>query len=321
MSKAACVYAVQFGIENLGYKITNCSILQKIMKKSVFLLSLLLLLFGVYSLSFAEQKLLAIPVTVPPLIDGLTNDPAWKNAPVITTLDKANALPINIMAVYTNTEIFFQVSFPDPDESRTHKSWAWDNGREMYTVGNDREDIFVFKWNMESKPVDLSINSADVYQADIWYWKACRTDGVGFADDKSHIYSPEEDRNATKIVSRAGKIMYLLRASDEGESAYNIDLISEYQGDILPRYTIKQPTGSRSDVLAKGVWHDKRWTIEFGRKLVTGNQDDIQFTTDKKYVFGVSRYEIAGRESNAKLSDPLYGTGDVNETLWLEFIQ
>jgi len=291
------------------------------MKRSLFLLSLWILFFGVTSSSFAEQNLQGIPVKEPPLIDGLANDPAWQNAPVITTLDKANALPIRIKAVYTDTEIFFQVSFPDPDESRTHKSWVWDKGREIYTVGHDREDIFVFKWNMSSKPVDLSTNSDSAYQADIWFWKACRTDGAGYADDKSHVYSPTEGRNATRIVSRSGKTMYLLRTGDEGESAYKIDLISEYQGDILPRYTMQQPSGSRSDVRAKGIWQNGRWTIEFGRKLVTGNLDDIQFATAKKYLLGVSRYEIADREPNAKLSDPLYGTGDVNETLWLEFMQ
>jgi hypothetical protein len=291
------------------------------MKRSIFSFSLWILLISGASSVFAEQNLLVMPVTEPPLIDGLANDPAWQNAPVITTLDKIKALPIKIRAVYTDTEIFFQVSFPDPDESRTHKSWVWDKGRKIYTVGSDREDVFIFKWNMEAKSVDLSIYADKAYQADIWYWKACRTDTAGYADDKIHIYSRRENRDATEIISRSGEIMYLLRSSDAGESAFKIDLISEYQGDIIPRYIIQQPTGSSSDVRAKGVWQNGAWTIELGRKLVTGNNDDIQFVTAKKYLFGVSRYEIAGRKPNAKLSDPLYGTGDINETLWLEFMQ
>lgn len=291
------------------------------MKISIFPLSLCILFCGVTSLSFAEQSLVAIPVTAPPVIDGLTNDPAWKNAPVLTTFDKTNELPIMIKSVYTDKEIFFQVSFPDSDESRTHKSWVWDKRRQFYTVGYDREDIFVFKWNMAPKPVDLSISSDSAYQADVWFWKACRTDGAGYADDKIHVYNQTEDRNATRMVSRSGEIMYLLRTGDKGESAYNINLISEYQGATLPRYALKQPTGSRSDIRARGVWQNGRWTIELGRKLVTDNQDDIQFVPGEKYLFGVSRYEIADRQPNAKLSDPLYGTGDVSETLWLEFMQ
>ena len=291
------------------------------MKRCIFSFSLWFLFFGITSSSLAEQNLSAIEVTAPPHIDGLANDPAWKNAPVLTTLDKNNDLPIKIKAVYNNTKIFFQISFPDPDESRTHKSWVWDKGRQIYTVGNDREDIFVLKWNLDAKAVDLSLDADNAYQADIWFWKACRTDGIGYADDKSHDYSPTENRNATKIISRSGKKMYLLRTGDKGERAYEIDLISLYQGDILPRYTLKQPSGSRSDVQAKGVWQDGKWIIELSRKLITANPDDIQFVPDRKYMFGISRYEIAGRGPNPKLSEPLYGTGDINEVLWLEFIQ
>jgi hypothetical protein len=74
-------------------------------------------------------------------------------------------------------------------------------------------------------------------------------------------------------------------------------------------------------VKARGIWKDGIWTIEFRRNLSTGQQDDIQFTTDRKFLFGVSRYEIAGRHQNNDLSAPLYGTGDVSEPLWLEFVK
>ena len=291
------------------------------MRRSVLFLFLWVQVFGVYAAGFAEQNVPVLPVDDAPLIDGIANDMAWESAPVITTRDKAAGLPITIRAVYTPTDIFLLVRFPDPDESRTHKSWVWDTGRSISTVGDDREDVFVLKWNMQSAPVDLSIYAANEYQADIWFWKACRTDGAGYADDKIHILSLTEDRNATEVVSRTGETFYLLRNGDAGESAYRIKLISEYQGDILPRYIPEKPSGSRSDVRARGTWRNGGWTIEFARKLITGNPDDIRFSTDKKYLFGVSRYEIAGRKPNIKLSEPLYGTGDVNERLWLTFLQ
>jgi len=291
------------------------------MKRRVFSVFLWAILSGMPSSAFAEQTLWVTRIIDPPIIDGLANESAWQNTPVLITYDNTQELPITIKSVYNDSEIFFLVSFPDLDESRTHKSWVWDKGREIYTVGFDREDTFIFKWNMEAKPVDLSIYADNSYKADIWFWKACRTDAAGYADDKSHLLSPTEERLTTEIITRTGKRMFLLRESDDGESAYKIDLISEYQGEILPRYTINKPTGSRSDVRAKAKWQDGRWTIEFGRKLITGNRDDIQFTPAQKYLFGVSRYEIAGRKPNMKLSSPLYGTGDINEKLWLEFIQ
>lgn len=291
------------------------------MNRTLLLIPILPLCLGIASPGYGEQNLPAIHVGEGPIIDGLGSDVAWQKARGITTFDKSNNLPITIKAVYTDTEIFLLISFPDPNESRTHKSWVWDKGRELYTVGNDREDIFTIKWNMEPQTVDLSIYADNPYQADIWYWKACRTDGAGYADDKSHSFSQKENHDATEIVSRSGKKMYLLRAGDQGTSAYTIDLRSVYEGEILPRFSMVQPTGSRADVRAKGYWKDGAWTIEFRRNLVTGNQDDVQFNTEGKYLFGVSRYEIAGREANYKLSDPLYGTGDVSEPLWLEFIK
>jgi len=282
---------------------------------------LLLIILGSVSPGFGEQNLPVLHVTEPPVIDGLANDAAWQKAPEIRTHDKAADLTITLRAVYTETEIFLLVTFPDPDESRTHKSWVWNKGREIYTVGNDREDVFVFKWGMEPGIEDLSIYADNQYKADIWYWKACRTDGAGFADDKFHTYGQEEIPDATKTVSRSGKTMYLLRTGDEGASAYTTSLRSDYEGEILPRFLSNQPTGSRGDVKAKGHWNNGAWTIEFRRNLLTWNQDDVQFNTAQKYFFGVSRYEIAGREANPNLSDPLYGTGDVNESLWLEFMQ
>jgi len=285
-------------------------------------LSLLIpLSLGVALPCYGEQILPAIYVSVPPVIDGLAKDAAWGKAREIRTHDKAADLIITLKAAYTDKEIFLLVTFSDPDESRTHKSWTWDSVREFYTVGNDREDVFVIKWSIDPQTTDLSIHADSPYLADIWYWKACRTDGAGFADDKLHIYSPEESHDATKTVSRSGRTMYLLRNSDEGSSAYTIDLQSDYTGEILPRFHINQPVGSRADVKAKGHWENGSWTIEFRRNLLTGNHDDVQFNPEQKYFFGVSRYEIAGRDANPKLSQPLFGTGDVGESLWLKFLK
>ena len=291
------------------------------MKKTAFFILLLTVFFGFSTPGSAEQNIQAVKVKTEPFIDGRDNDPAWQNAPLFKTLDINSELEIRLKAVYTDNKIFFLISFADPDESRTHKSWIWNTGREIYTVGTDREDTFILKWSMEPKVVDLSIYSNDTYRADVWFWKACRTDGGGYADDKIHLLSPTEDRNSTDIVSKSGKTMYLLRIADQGESAYKIDLLDEYQGDIVPRYILKKPTESRSDVRAKGNWENGNWTIEFGRELITNNPDDIQFVPGQTYLFGVSRYEIAGRKPNMKLSNPLYGSGDINEKLWLEFIQ
>ena len=297
---------------------TNCWVMIRYL---LFITLPLFIVTGISSPGFGSQEIPAIHVTAPPVIDGEATDAVWQNVQEIKTYDKTADLTITLKAVYTDAEIFLLINFPDPDESRTHKSWIWDSGRELYTVGNDREDVFVIKWGITPGTTDLSINADNPYQADIWYWKACRTDGIGFADDKLHTYSEKENSDATKTVSRSGKTMYLLRTGDTGTSAYSTTLQSEYEGDILPRFRVNQPTGSRGDVRAKGRWDKGFWTIEFGRKFQTGNEDDVQFNTTQKFLFGVSRYEIAGRELASKLSNPLFGTGDVSESLWLKFMK
>ena len=289
------------------------------MKRTIPSLVSLFLYFALAATCFGQQNILAIKITEPPVIDGNDNDPVWSKTDQVITLDKNNDLSITVKALYTSQDIYMLIKFKDQDESRTHKSWVWDNARSMYRVGYDREDIFVIKWNMVPEPVDLSIYSDDPYLADVWFWKANRTDPAGYADDKMHLLNFEKDRDALELKSKSGKAIYLTRTGDTGTSAYKIDLQAEYQGDKLPRYINRQPSGSRADVKAKGNWHEGVWTIEFTRALDTDNQDDIQFEPGKKYLLGVSRYEIAGRASNEKLSQPLYGSGDINEMLWLHF--
>ncbi len=265
------------------------------------------------------QSLIAAKVKQPPVIDGTDADPAWAGAQKIITHDKAADIDITLKAVYTDKEIFFLVIFPDPDESRSHKSWVWDKGRDIYKIGKDREDVFVFKWNMGTKSVDLSIYGADPYKADVWFWKACRTDPAGYADDKIQTLAPTYMKNSVRLTAKSGRTMYLLRKGDLGVGAYATKLQVEYAGNMLPRFTNHTPSGSRADVKAKGVWKGGKWTIEFGRALNTGNNDDIRFDLKKSCRFGVSRYEIAGRKRDSKLTQPLYGSGDISEVITLIF--
>ena len=52
---------------------------------------------------------------------------------------------------------------------------------------------------------------------------------------------------------------------------------------------------------------------------MTGHADDIQFDRNRRYQFGVSRFEIAGRRKNPKLDEPNFGAGEIAESLYLKF--
>ncbi len=267
----------------------------------------------------ADQTLVAVKAERGPVIDGIGSDPVWARAVEIITHDNVADIDITLKAVHTKKEFFFLVNFPDPDESRDHKCWTWAKDKKLYVLGKDREDVFVFKWNMDSKPVDLSIYADNPYKADIWFWKADRTDPAGYADDKIQVLSPEYSKRTSKLTNATGRTMYLSRKGDSGVSAYKTNVPGKYEGDMVHRFISQVPTGGRADIKAKGVWKDGKWTIEFGRALSTGNNDDIQFDLKKGYQFGISRYEIAGRKPNKESTQPLYGSGDTGEIITLIF--
>jgi hypothetical protein len=289
------------------------------MNREIMLSVCLIVCLTAAIMCYADQTIVVKKVTTAPVIDGKGADGVWTEATEYATYDEVAKINLTLKAVYTDAEIFFLVSYPDTDKSDTHKTWEWDETTQMYKTGPDREDVFVFKWNMEPRLVDLSLKSDDNYTADIWHWKACRSDPAGYADDKIDRVSSIPIPKSAELVSKSSKKMYMIREGDNGTSASKDTLYEDYVEDKMPTFISVTPTGSRADVKAKGVWFDGRWTIEFGRTLNTGNNDDIQFDTSKTYLFGVSRYEIAGREPDSKLSQPFYGCGDVSEILTLKF--
>ena len=277
------------------------------------------ILFALQGVCYSESKLISSKVDSPPIIDGDWQDHAWAQANELVTYDKVANLDIAIKSVYTNDRLFFMVRFSDPDESRLHKPWVWNTTEEMYETGPEREDCFVIKWAMEEATTDLSVSADKPYTADTWFWKAHRTDPTGYADDKIQRFSTTQLPKSKKLQSKNGTQMYLQRRGDQGNSAYKSKIYVDYVDKEIPQFEHRNPSESRADIKAKGVWKNNGWCVEFSRALDTGHPDDIQFDTSKTYFFGVSRYEIAGREPDAKLSQPLYGAGDVSEKLFLSF--
>jgi hypothetical protein len=282
------------------------------------LLITIILSLGLCLQVHADKTIIAQKVSNSPKIDGIADDPVWKKASPIIVYENIGKLEITLKAVYTDDHICFLVTFSDEDESRNHRNLVWDKQKKMYVFGPEREDSFVFKWSMDLNISDLSIYADNAYTTDVWYWKACRTDPMGFADDKICSLSMTKHPNSAKIISKQGYTYYSRRNGDNGSAAYkSIEFPIKYRGDNLPMFINTIPTKSRADIAAKGQWKEKKWTIEFKRLLFTGNLDDIQFSPDEKYQFGIARYEISGRKPDPK--EKFYGAGDVIESLYLKF--
>ena len=271
--------------------------------------------------AFALQPLVAAKVAAAPQIDGLAQEAFWQQAQAVTVHDAVADIDITLKAAHDGENVYFLVEFPDVDESRLHRALVWKEELQTYQNGPTREDSLVLKWSMSGSDADLTLKSDRPYRADLWYWKAHRTDHAGYADDKIQHYTTTRDKKSLLLLSHSGKVFYLLRKGDKGEPAYKPKLQTTYSEDLVAKYDLLTPSGSRADVRAKGHWQDGRWVVEFARQLQTGNADDLQMVTSGKYLFGVSRYEIAGRKPElASESDvPLFGSGDIGEVLQLSF--
>ena len=274
-----------------------------------------LALAGFITPADAEQRLDVIRADAAVQLDGVADEAVWGQLQGVTVRDVVSDIPMALKAFHDGQRIYLMATFPDPDESRSHKSLVWNQTAGVYDIGFDREDSLVLKWNLSPYPVDLTLSGELEYRADVWFWKAFRTDPVGYADDKLQIYTTLRDREAKVLTSRKGNLFYLTRSGDAGDSAYVSVLEVDNRGERIPGFTRRTPSGSRADVRAKGTWREGTWTVEFQRRLITGHDDDVQLALGSETLLGVSRYEIAGREIDKRQSQPFHGAGEVGELI------
>lgn len=281
---------------------------------------LVVCLTPVFSTAFAAQEVPSVKVDKGPVVDGSDADAAWTGMKPVVIADSASGKQILLRSVYTADEVFFLIQFPDSAQNFLHKPWIWNAAENKYEAGPHREDTFVFKWNMMEKDVNLSNFSDDSYRADVWYWKANRTNPAGFADDKTQVLADAPSKKSKETVSTTGKKRYLSRISDAGKPPYKEYTPTAYEGALIDAFPASAPEGSRADVHAKGIWNGGFQTVEFSRALKTGHDDDLQFdpAAGKSYLFGVSIFSLYGERLETSTPN-LYGMGRISEPLQLKF--
>ena len=152
---------------------------------------------------------------------------------------------------------------------------------------------------------------------DVWHWKSVRTNPVNQIDDAyvdSARYdkekAPEAGRHADPKTgggyidnkTQDGKLPASGLKDNKPSPPYWI-LDSEKvtfsdaaykSGDEIPGIIDKAFTGDRADISGKGAYKDGKWTLEWGRKLSTGSQYDVQYTDlTKSYFFGLAVFDNA----------------------------
>ena len=264
-----------------------------------------------------ELQLTSVRVEETPEIDGDPGDNVWSRARTITTFDYSSQRAIVLRSVHTDRELFLLASYRDDAPSETHKTWQWDETEAVYKQMLDREDMLVLKWSLTGNDAHLAFRDAEPHRADVWFWKAHRTNPTGFADDKLQLLSVEPSRRAKPVSSPRFGELYLQRLGDAGRPAYEERFFFESRGRFAAKYYPQIPEGSRGDIRAKGVWSQGHWTIELARLFDTGHDDDVRFEPGGSYLFAAACYEMAAGKVQSEFHQPLYRTGDAYDRLIL----
>ncbi len=283
--------------------------------QTLILFTLLTAFAGFYTKSFSQTaktaakplRLVSVRVTTAPTVDGSANDQAWRSAAPLEVVAKRVMEPnlglstrASVRSVHTDSHIYFLVSWEDATEDISHKSWVWNAEKKAYEEGPDREDMFSFGFEHTGDFTADMLSPVDSVW-EIWHWKAFRTNPQGYAMDKTHRYArskPEGRANPHK--ARDGSEVWISRPEDAGQTVEKKQAApTTYQGDRLPQYTPGNPSGSTADVRAKGVWANGRWTLEFERRLDTGNPDDMAFDLARSYKMALATFDRTGEMDKA----------------------
>lgn len=181
---------------------------------------------------------------------------------------------VELKAAIRDDRIYVMALWDDTTESRLHKPYQWSEATQSYSRTNQLEDRFAITLAMAGDFSENKLSGAE-FTADVWHWKASRSDPAGLAHDKMWKVSRTPFEKAKEISGAGGIKVYVARPSDEGDRLYRPLKHTTHAEDIMPRYDVNlSAAGSIADVKAKGVWHDGRWHLEMSRKLDTGNPDD-----------------------------------------------
>ncbi len=270
--------------------------------KYVFALSLSLVLSmaGASVLPAAAQTVVNAAVLAAPIqIDG---DPGeWAGMPShrIALTGRGGVDFVEVTFAQHGDMIYLLAIWDDQTESRLHKPYRWDEQTLSYRRTRQLEDRFAISFEMSGEFSNNKLSGAE-FTADVWHWKASRSDPAGIAHDKSWRVSRTEFPGAKKFTNPDGQVVYLARPSDSGDRLYRAVKHETRHEDLMPRYEVNlTPNGSVADVRAKGVWRDGRWYLEMARRLDTGHTDDAVIPAAGRILFAVAAFNDVDNERHS----------------------
>ncbi len=253
-------------------------------------------------------QLAAVKAAKPPALDGRADDAVWRQAKAVNVVAKGvmpktlgTSAKVSLRAAYTDTHVYLLAVWDDgTQDEKSHRTWKWDGEKKAYVEDSDREDMFAVAFQHTG---DFTADMLSPVEAvwDIWHWKAVRTNPQGHAMDKTHRYGKSQPAGrANKHPATDGTEIWIARPEDAGDTVEKSQPApTEFKGDRVPRYLPGTPSGSAADVQAKGAWLAGKWSVEFARKLDTGQADDTAFDPSRSYRMAVSVHDRTGEMDKA----------------------
>ncbi|MBO0614157.1 ethylbenzene dehydrogenase-related protein [Thiothrix fructosivorans] len=258
------------------------------------------ILCGALSLAQAETPTIKIgTLKAAPQLDGAAED--WQDITAttlkLTYIGKPELTKtVLLKAGIFGDEVFFYTTWEDSTQDILHKPSVWDEAQQKYVEGPQLEDRFALEFAMKGD-YDANWFSGKEFTADMWNWKAARTNPIGISHDKITIISKQPMTESYKATLPDGSNLYINRPTDLGGEPYATKRYFKKQQDIMPKYAPleKLPEGV-DDIKAKGVWKDGYWHLEQRRKLNTGHEDDVRFTLGSTVKGAVAVFDHDGSQ-------------------------
>lgn len=199
---------------------------------------------------------------------------------------------VTLKAGVFGDEVFFYSEWEDSTEDTLHKPHVWDEAQQKYVEGSQREDRFALEFAMDGD-YDANWFSGKEFKADMWNWKAGRTNPIGIAHDKMTIISKQTMPESYKATLPDGAELFIQRPSDANREPYIAKRYFKKQQDIMPKYLPMEKAlpPSAADVKAKGVWQNGKWHLEQSRKLDTQFNDDVRFVLGKSLAGAIAVFD------------------------------
>ena len=256
---------------------------------------------GVKPATAEESQILAAQSAGPEItVDGDLGEWNAVNGITVPLTGNGGVDSVELKAAVRGDRIYIMASWADTTESRLHKPYQWDEAAQAYGRTKQVEDRFAITLAMDGDFSADKLSGAE-FTADIWHWKASRSDPAGVAHDKMWQISRTAFPKSKEFRSDQGETIYIARPSDKGDRLYRPVKYTERAEDIMPRYEVNlSATGSIADVEARSVWRNGRWHLELSRKLDTGNPDDAVIPDTGRIEFAVAAFnDVDGRYHSA----------------------